>query len=137
MPQRITQQAVYPEQVPRPVKRQAGRVATDATPVNIRADKTLTVDDATRQYIRTRLARKLGKFERRLERVTVRFSDINGPRGGVDIVCRIKVVLSGLPSVVVEQHGTAPVEAFDLAADSAPVAVRRAVGRVSERYAVS
>ena len=50
---------------------------------------------------------KLGKFATSIERVSVRVTDTNGPRGGVDQVCNVKVVLSGLPSVVVERRNAA------------------------------
>ena len=50
---------------------------------------------------------RLGKFASSIERVTLRLSDVNGPKGGVDHKCLIKVVLSGLPSVVVERRDSA------------------------------
>jgi hypothetical protein len=37
-----------------------------------------------------------------IERVSVRVKDVNGPRGGIEQVCRIKVVLSDFPSVILE-----------------------------------
>jgi hypothetical protein len=55
--------------------------------------------------------------------------DLNGPRGGVDRVCRIKVVLSGLPSVVVEKRDASLKGAIDGALTAAATAVRRAVRR--------
>ena len=72
---------------------------------------------------------KLGKFARSIERISVRVKDLNGPRGGIDHVCRIKVVLSGLPSVVYE----AKAESLDAAIGSALAGTERAVRRSLKR----
>jgi hypothetical protein len=85
--------------------------------------------DEDRALIRRKLGMKLGKFVGSIERVTVRVTDDNGPRGGVDHVCNVKVVLSGLPSVVVERRAVAPQAAIDSALRAAEYAVRRSVGR--------
>lgn len=39
-----------------------------------------------------------------IERVSVRVEDVNGQCGGIGKRCLIKVVLSGLPSVVVDER---------------------------------
>ena len=72
---------------------------------------------------------KLGKFASSIERVGVRVEDVNGPRGGVDHACRVKVVLSELPSVtyVAQDASTAP--AIDRALTGSERAVRRALDR--------
>lgn len=72
---------------------------------------------------------KLGKFASSIERVSVRVFDANGPKGGVDQVCRIKVVLSALPSVVVERRNAAQARAIDEAIRDAALAVRSRVQR--------
>ena len=85
---------------PRASKRKPGRVDPPPVPTYIRADGVeLEPDD--RVYIRRKLGRKPGKFVSSVERISVRLEDVNGPRGGVDHRCRIKVVLAGLPSVAV------------------------------------
>ena len=124
-----TQRTAFPEQVPRPVRRQAGRTDPETTPVNIRVEQGITVDDEGRERMRARLGRALSKHALQIERTTVRLLDVNGPRGGVDTVCRIKVVLTGLPSVLVEERAMSAMEAFDLAASSVPRAVKRALER--------
>lgn len=100
-----------------------------AIPVYIRAVG-LPIDDEDRDYLRSKIERKLGKFAPAVERASVRIEDVNGPRGGEDKGCRIKVVLAGLPSVVIEaQH-------YDLRAamDDALTRVERTVRRaVQER----
>jgi CBS domain-containing protein len=88
-------------------------------------DTALTAED--REYIRRKLGRRLGKFSEAIERVSVRLEDVNGPRGGVDQVCRIKVVLGGMPSVVFEAREATARAAFDLAVGGVERAVRRAV----------
>lgn len=116
------------DQVPRAVKRTAGRTTAPQTPANIRVTGvTLTPDE--RAHIRARLGAKLGKYARSIERVTVRVEDVNGPRGGVDQVCRIKVVLSRMPSVVVEHQAESMPAALNRALDAADRAVRKALER--------
>ncbi len=95
-----------------------GRTATAITPIAIRSRVDLRPGFADR--IRTKLGAKLGHVATLIERGTVRFDDVNGPRGGLDIVCRIKLVMSGRPSVQVEQSATDPEAAF---AGAVPVLV--------------
>lgn len=112
----------------RAAKRVAGRTDVTTTPLNVRTTG-LSVDDASRKTVRARLGAKLGKFAARIERLSVRFEDINGPRGGVDTRCRVKVVLSGLDSVVFEATGRDVAEATSMAASGIERAVRRELGR--------
>ena len=116
------------DQVPRTVKRTAGRTPASLTPANIRVDR-VRLDEDDRTYIRRRLGEKLGKYASSIERITVRVRDVNGPRGGIDLLCRIKVVLSDLPSVVV-QHQAAVLKP---ALTGALTGVERAVRRTLQR----
>lgn len=72
---------------------------------------------------------KLGKFATSIERVSVRVDDANGPRGGIDQVCRIKATLSGAPSVIHESRDANLHAAIDLAMTGIERVVRRALGR--------
>jgi len=85
--------------------RRVDRRAAPRTPANIRIDG-VRLNDDDRAYIRRRLGKLFARYSQAVERITVRVRDVNGPRGGVDVLCRIKVVLRRLPSVVVE-HRTA------------------------------
>ena len=116
------------DKVIRSEKRKAGRTAAPQVPANIRVSG-VDLSDEDRDYIRQRLGMKLGKFATSIERVTVRVKDINGDRGGIDKVCDIKVVVSGLPSVVVEGQS----DTIRAAVNSALGSVERAVRRVVER----
>jgi hypothetical protein len=87
------------------------------------------IDDQDRDYIARKLGMKLGKFVSSIERITVRLSDANGPKGGHDQQCQIKVVLSGLPSVVVNETDSTVPRTVDRAIDAVAIAVRRRVQR--------
>jgi ribosome-associated translation inhibitor RaiA len=89
----------------------------------------IDLNQDTRTSIRQRLDRKLRKFARSIERVSVRLKDVNGPRGGVDQVCRIKVVLRNLPSVVYEKQDIS----MDAAVGGALAGAERAVRRTLQR----
>ncbi|HWF60439.1 MAG TPA: HPF/RaiA family ribosome-associated protein [Nitrospira sp.] len=118
----------FPGWVPKTLKRKSGRTDVPLVPAHIR---TLGADLSKEQRasIRQKLGMKLGKFASSIERVSVRVKDVNGPRGGIDHVCRIKVVLSGLPSVVYEAQDEFP----DAAIGSALVGTERAVRRILKR----
>jgi ribosome-associated translation inhibitor RaiA len=119
--------APFAASIPRASKREPSGEIPEI-PAHIRArDGDLSADD--RAYIRRKLGRRLGKFASFIERVSVRTEDLNGPRGGIDHVCRIKVVLSGLPSVVFEHREASLTAAVDDALAGIEIAVRRAVQR--------
>ncbi|HSE01395.1 MAG TPA: HPF/RaiA family ribosome-associated protein [Burkholderiales bacterium] len=118
----------FASRIPRPAKLRRDRYAASDTPAHIRAVGA-PVHAENRAYVRRKLGMKLGKFARAIERVSVRIKDVNGPRGGIDKLCRIKVVLSGLPSVVVEQQHASLQAAVDRALRRTESAVRRSVQR--------
>ena len=117
-----------PATLPRPGKLARDRTGTVLPPAHIRVMGT-QLANGDRDHISRKLGMKLGKFASSIERVTVRLSDANGPKGGRDQVCQIKVVMSGLPSVVVEERDTRFQRAVDRAINSATLAVRRSVQR--------
>ena len=96
------------------------------TPVHVRALGT-EVDERTRRFIADRTARRLGKFAPRIARLTLRFEDVNGPRVGRDRLCRGKVVLRGLPSVLVEKRAHTARAAFDQVSQQLARGIARAV----------
>jgi ribosome-associated translation inhibitor RaiA len=118
----------FPASIPRPDKAASARGSSGRVTAHVRVIG-LEIDEPTRAYIQRKLGRKLAKFATSLERVSVRVMDVNGPRGGVDQLCLIKVVLSGLPSVVVERRRPAVQAAIDTAIRAAEHAVQRTLGR--------
>jgi ribosome-associated translation inhibitor RaiA len=121
--------APLPASLPKARKRASGRRADSSKiTAHIRAQG-VDVDADERAYIRRKLGMKFGKFANSVERVSVRIEDANGPRGGVDQVCQVKVVLSGLPSVIVEQRDATLIAAIDGALTGAERAVRRSLQR--------
>ncbi|HET7631100.1 MAG TPA: HPF/RaiA family ribosome-associated protein [Gemmatimonadaceae bacterium] len=124
----MSKRAPFARRLPRTAKRAAGRTHAPQVPANIRVfGVELTQDE--RASIRHGLGLKLGKYDTSIERVTVRVADVNGPRGGVDKSCRIKVVLSGLPSVVFESQALTLKAAINGALSGTERAVRRSIGR--------
>jgi hypothetical protein len=102
-------------------------------PANIRVDG-VAVDDEDRAHIRRRVRTVFGRYGRALERVTVRIRDVNGPRGGVDIMTRIKVVLSGLPSAVAERRTATLKSSFNGALAAAARSVTQTMRRRRMRH---
>lgn len=91
------------------------------------AERDLSAQD--RANIRSKLESALGRFVDYIVRVSVRTEAANGPRGGIDRVCRIKVVLAGLPSVVFEKRD----EAMNAAVDGALAGVEQVVEQAVRR----
>lgn len=119
---------LFTDRLPRALKREAGRTDSRQLPANIRVFG-VQLDQNHRAYIRRRLGMKLGKHAPSIERVTVRVEDVNGPRGGVDRVCRIKVVLSGLPSALFQTQAAT----LEAAVNGALTGVERTVRRGLQR----
>jgi hypothetical protein len=116
----------FPQTVSKSRKPQRGTTSSKNTPLHIRLDG-VSVPPAVRNRVRAMASRKLGKFGKQIERATIRFRDVNGPKGGCDTECRIKLVVSGLPSLVVGQKDSDALTAFSQCIKSAGVALTRAL----------
>lgn len=114
-----------PESRPRASR---GRTGPAETPVEVRAPG-LTLDERVRPFVRAKLGAKLATFAEHMERVAVTFRDLNGPRGGEDIECRLRVVLVGRPEVVVRESSTNVQRAFERALRRLVEAVKRDLER--------
>jgi len=103
-------------------------VSPHGFPVEIRSPA-FSLTPALRAYALEHLAAKLVKHDRRITGVVVRFEDRNGPKGGVDKVCRVEVLLAHLGPVVVEEVDDDLRAAIDIAADRVEKATLRALER--------
>jgi putative sigma-54 modulation protein len=119
-------------QVSRSTRRKAVRAAATQAPSYIRSMGS-ALDADHEEYLRRKLARMLAKFGPAVERTSVRLQDVNGPRGGIDKRCQVKVVLGGLPSVYVDERHRSVRAAMDRALARAEHAVRQALQRQRTR----
>ena len=85
---------------------------------------------ALRNHIERRLAFALSIRDEHIQRVVVRLSDVNGPKGGEDKCCHIQVVLPKLADVVIEDTELDMYVAIDRAADRAGRTVGRRLDRL-------
>lgn len=91
--------------------------------------RNFSLTDALRSHAERRLRLVLTCCDDRVQRVVMRLSDINGPRGGADKRCHLQVVLAGLPDVVVEDIEADLYVAIDRATDRAGRTVVRKIDR--------
>jgi hypothetical protein len=114
--------------VPRSAKGATGMSRIEKTPLDVRVNG-IAIAPKLRARIPSSLGRKLERYARNMTRVTVRFEDVNGPRGGVDTVCRIKMSAKDNAHVVVEAREVDAEHAFRRAATLAQRAMARALDR--------
>lgn len=105
----------FPTRTPKAGKETRGKTPVATTPIDIRTKLSLT--ERFEDHVRTRLAARIGHAATVIERGTVRFEDVNGPKGGVDTVCKIRLVVSQAPAVQVSARGQRPDDAFKAALD--------------------
>jgi hypothetical protein len=100
----------------------------DETPLEVRVGG-VPVSRQLEQKVHAQLGRRIERYALNVTRVAVRFKDVNGPRGGVDTVCRIKMSMKGREHLVVEARATDAETAFAYASKVARIALGRALER--------
>lgn len=88
-----------------------------------------TLTEALRSHAERRLRFALTCCDDHIQRIVMRLSDINGPRGGADKRCHLQIVLNGLPDVVIEDIEADMYVAIDRAVDRAGRSVVRKIER--------
>jgi ribosome-associated translation inhibitor RaiA len=89
----------------------------------------LSTGAALREHVERRVRFAVGRFGAGVSEVTVRLSDANGPRGGVDKVCQIVADLPRVGRLVVEDADADAYAAVDRAAGRLGRAAARAIDR--------
>ena len=89
---------------------------------------------ALRNHVVRRLGFALSAGADQVQRVLVRLSDANGPRGGSDKRCKIQLVLPRQADIVIEDTEANLYVAIDRAANRAGRTLRRRVTRHRDQY---
>ncbi len=84
---------------------------------------------AIRAYTERRIFFAVSFAQHYVQHITVRLSDINGPRGGQDKRCQLVLKLNGAPSLVIEDTEDNLYAAIDRAVRRASQSVARNLGR--------
>ena len=93
----------------------------------------LDLSDPLKAYTERRLQFSLSGFITHLDGVEVRLGDINGPRGGIDKTCAIKVILRRFGVVFARAAGHDVYSTVDHAATRIRSAVSRTLSRRRSR----
>ena len=92
--------------------------------------KGFTLTDPLKAHVRRRLKTALAARDEHIVHAQVRLSDINGPRGGVDKCCQLRIQLAGTSSVIVRDVSADMYAAIDKAARRISSSVGRRVSRM-------
>ena len=85
--------------------------------------------DTIREYASHRLSLALRRFDNRIRQVTVRISDLNGPRRGIDSKCSIAIDLVDGRRIFVNATTAWPFASVKRAASRVNDALRREIHR--------
>ena len=85
------------------------------------------------EHVERRVALELSRFSEKLSGIIVWLEDVNGPKGGVDKHCRVKVSGPGVGPIVAEGRDTDMASAISRAIATAGRAASRSLRRVQSR----
>jgi len=89
----------------------------------------LSSSPALESHVRRRLGYAVGHMAHRIKSADVRVSDVNGPRGGVDKRCHVRIELHPRGTVVLTERCSDVYRAVDRASGRLKKAVLRALER--------
>jgi len=100
-------------------------------------DRNVGITTDQKEHVERCLLYAIDRFSSHLRTVDVSFSDINGPRGGDDLQCRLKIVLHGKGEIIVEGKGVSVEAVVAETADRASLAVSRRLDRLRNAQGTS
>ncbi|MEJ2214048.1 MAG: HPF/RaiA family ribosome-associated protein [Gammaproteobacteria bacterium] len=92
-----------------------------------------SLTDSIQTYVKERINYLFGARYDQIQRITVRLGDVNGPRGGVDKRCRVKITLPRLNEIVIEDVQTDLYVAISRAMERASRTVIRRLNRLLDK----
>lgn len=85
------------------------------------------------EFAEQHLSSALDRYEERIVDVDVRLSDLNGPKGGLDKSCQVRIRVRPHGTLLVEERAENWQASIAVATDRAAHAVSREVDRVRDR----
>lgn len=95
-------------------------------------DKNVSLTSSQRELITRRLQCALGRFDAKIRGLLVTFSDVNGPRGGNDKLCQVRLRLHEKGEIVLSENSGTIESALASVADRAA----HKLGRLMERHRI-
>ncbi len=87
------------------------------------------LSNALYDYTDAKVRLILGLYRNKLRRIDVFLTDVNGPKGGEDMRCKIKIKADGYPSIVVHETAEDLYNAINICLHR----IKRAIGRRFDR----
>ena len=89
-----------------------------------------SLTDSIQTYVKERINYLFSTRYDQIQRITVRLGDVNGPRGGEDKRCRVKITLPRLNEIVIEDVQANLYVAISRAMERASHTVNRRLNRL-------
>ncbi|MBA3004459.1 MAG: HPF/RaiA family ribosome-associated protein [Desulfurivibrio sp.] len=90
-------------------------------------------NDKSKGFVSRRLSFLVGRFRSAIMRVRVHFSDVNGPKGGVDKQCVVSVKLWGSGEITVKGQGTEYLAVFQSSFEKLVRSLRRELAKQRDK----
>lgn len=101
----------FNDEVSKVEKRHAGHTDVQNTPLEVHSR--MELKRGFKEHVRVQIEHALRHNATRVERVEVWFDDLNGPKGGIDTLCRVTLVMGGQPNIIVEERAESAAVALD------------------------
>ena len=99
--------------------------------------RNIDLTDAQNEFIERRVQYALCRFSTEVRTVQVTISDINGPRGGTDVLCRMKLILKRKGEVLAGDTDASVEAAIANVADRAARSLARQLDRQRDHQGTS
>ncbi len=100
-------------------------------------DRNVGITQNLREHIDRCLQFAFDRFGSHIQSIDISLSDVNGPRGGDDLQCRMKIVIQGKRQIVVEGKGVSVEAIIAETTDRAALAVSRRLDRLRDSQGTS
>ncbi|MBI1338403.1 MAG: hypothetical protein GC164_15785 [Phycisphaera sp.] len=88
---------------------------------------------AIAEHVEQRMTHALNQHDKHVQGVEVVLEDVNGPKGGVDKICKATALFEKLHPVIVEERGEDLYLTVSKTADRIKVAVGRMLDKVQDK----
>lgn len=100
-------------------------------------DRNVQITSGQREHIERCVQFAFDRFGSHIRTIEISLTDVNGPKGGEDLQCRMKVVLQGNREIVVEGKGDSVESVVAETADRTALAVSRRLDRLRDSQGTS